>query len=259
MSLRNVLFERRNFAMGKKRLGWVLSVAAILVACATYGVMLRDGHTIIAFAGKEQFFEHLSAWLFLLSSLLALGAWERCRRRGGGALRQTGYVLLALFFLVAFGEELSWGQHYFGYATPDSLSGLNQQGELNFHNMRVLDSQGHEGRRGGIWLFLNSNRLFDYFMIGLFLFLPLGNRFLPWVRRLIEWFSLPVVAVLLGIPLLLNWILTFTSETWLVTNEARHMAVSEIRELNYAVLCALGLLWLFLAERKGADDSFGEG
>lgn len=237
--------------MGKKHLGWVLSAAAVVVVCSTYSVMLRDGHTIIAFAGKEQFFEHLSAWFFFLSSLLALGAWGHRRRRGGGGFRQTAYLLLALFFFVAFGEELSWGQHYFGYATPESLAGLNQQGELNLHNLSIVDSRGGEGRRGGIWRFLNSNRLFDYFMIGFFLFLPLGHRFFPRLRRLIEWFSLPVVALLLGIPLVMNWLLTFVSETWLVTNEARHMATSEIRELNYSVLCALGLFGLFLAEKSG--------
>lgn len=235
--------------MGTKRLGQILSAVAILVAGATYSVMLRDGHTIIAFAGKEEFFEHLSAWLFLLSSLLSLGAWVHSNRRGASGLRKVSYVLLALFFFVAFGEELSWGQHYLGYTTPESLAGLNQQGEVNLHNLSIIDSRGKGGRRGGIWLLLNSNRLFDYFMIGLFLVLPLGHRFIAPARDLIDRFSLPVVTALLGLPLLLNWTLTAATETWLVTNEARHMATSEIRELNYAVICAFGLFWLYWTEK----------
>lgn len=32
------------------------------------------------------------------------------------------------------GEELSWGQHHFGWATPDSWSEVNNQKETNIHN-----------------------------------------------------------------------------------------------------------------------------
>ncbi|MDJ0656919.1 MAG: hypothetical protein QNJ40_22350 [Xanthomonadales bacterium] len=33
------------------------------------------------------------------------------------------------------GEEISWGQHLFGWDTPAPLAGLNDQGETNLHNM----------------------------------------------------------------------------------------------------------------------------
>ena len=78
-------------------------VSAVVVALMTYGVLLGDGHTIFAFAGKEQFFEPMSAWLFLLSCLLALACWVRSRRQGGAVppLRRASYALLALFFFAA--------------------------------------------------------------------------------------------------------------------------------------------------------------
>lgn len=228
----------------------ILASAVLATALTTYSVMWGDGHTIFAFAGKEQFFELLSAWLFFLTCLFCLGAWDRCRRRGGGFWRSAQYLVLALFFFVAFGEELSWGQHYLGYSTPEALRGLNQQGELNLHNLTILDSQTEGGRRSGLGALLNSNRLFDYFMIGFFLLGPVGYRLVPFLRGLADRFSVPIVAAILGAPLVLNWLLTVGVEVWLVDNDFRHLAVSEIRELNYSVLCAAGLGWLFWLEGK---------
>lgn len=45
---------------------------------------------------------------------------------------------LALFTLGAFffgGEEASWGQHYFGWGTPETLAAANDQAETNLHNL----------------------------------------------------------------------------------------------------------------------------
>lgn len=222
------------------------------VACLTYGVMLGDGHTIFVFAGKEQLFEHMSAWLFLLSSLLSLACWVRSRRQPGPLppLRRLSYGLLAFFFFVAFGEELSWGQHYLKFSTPAAIEGLNQQEEFNLHNLSFVDSNDDEGKRRGLAAkLLNSNRLFDYFMLGLFFVAPLLDTFWLWFRRLYSALGPPLMALALMAPLLLNAALSLVSEVWLADNVFRHMAVSEIRELNYAVLCFFGMLWLLSVER----------
>ena len=44
-------------------------------------------------------------------------------------------VLAALAALFFGGEEASWGQHYFGWKTPDSISKVNAQDETNLHNI----------------------------------------------------------------------------------------------------------------------------
>lgn len=231
---------------------WHVGVACLL-AVSTYGVMLGDGHTIFAFAGKEQLFEHMSAWLFLLSSLLALACWGRSRRQRGPLppLRRVSYVLLALFFFVAFGEELSWGQHYFGFATPAAIEQLNQQEELNLHNLSFIDSNDDGGKKRGLMgKLLNSNRLFDYFMFGLFLVAPWGSRLWSVFGSLYRGLGPPLMALALALPLVLNVALSVISEAYLVDNGFRHMATSEIRELNYALLCFLGMLWLWAVERR---------
>jgi hypothetical protein len=45
------------------------------------------------------------------------------------------YGLLGLACLYFAGEEASWGQHWFGWQTPEMMGELNDQGETNLHNM----------------------------------------------------------------------------------------------------------------------------
>lgn len=44
-------------------------------------------------------------------------------------------ILVALACVYLVGEEASWGQHYFGWGTPDWIAALNRQQETNLHNM----------------------------------------------------------------------------------------------------------------------------
>ena len=39
------------------------------------------------------------------------------------------------------GEEISWGQHFFGWSTPDEWSSVNDQQETNLHNTSALFDQ----------------------------------------------------------------------------------------------------------------------
>ncbi len=48
---------------------------------------------------------------------------------------QVWYGFLGLACLYFAGEEASWGQHWFGWQTPEVFKQLNDQGETNFHNM----------------------------------------------------------------------------------------------------------------------------
>ncbi|TDU81069.1 hypothetical protein EI77_00371 [Prosthecobacter fusiformis] len=44
-------------------------------------------------------------------------------------------LVLALGAFVFLGEEISWGQHFFGFDTPDDWKSINRQRETNIHNL----------------------------------------------------------------------------------------------------------------------------
>lgn len=43
-------------------------------------------------------------------------------------------ILFAVACIYIAGEEHSWGQHFFGWSTPDAWSAINRQQETNLHN-----------------------------------------------------------------------------------------------------------------------------
>jgi hypothetical protein len=64
--------------------------------------------------------------------------WNRAQREVAVVL---GVLSFGLFF--ALGEELSWGQHFFGFQTPAALEAINFQKEFNLHNLNALQRFRH--------------------------------------------------------------------------------------------------------------------
>ena len=50
-------------------------------------------------------------------------------------------MLLVLGCIYYAGEEISWGQHWFGWGTPEAWMDVNDQGETNLHNTSALLDQ----------------------------------------------------------------------------------------------------------------------
>lgn len=78
----------------------------------------------------------------LLAAICLFGAAKRASFFPARAMRWA-LVLLAIGAIYFCGEEASWGQHYFGWSTPESWKQANYQGETNLHNIdefRILDS-----------------------------------------------------------------------------------------------------------------------
>ncbi|MGH1350834.1 MAG: hypothetical protein ACRBBN_08505 [Methyloligellaceae bacterium] len=55
-------------------------------------------------------------------------------------IRSDSFVLFWVLAMIGGciyigGEEASWGQHYFGWTTPEILSRINDQNETNLHNI----------------------------------------------------------------------------------------------------------------------------
>ena len=61
----------------------------------------------------------------------------------------------------AAGEEISWGQRIFGFATPDFLLPLNHQKEFNVHNIISIDGRVNSiYRNGSLLLFMATSAAF---------------------------------------------------------------------------------------------------
>lgn len=104
--------------------GSLLLMGLYLVSRDSYYQVLREDHLV----EWGQF-----ALLLLCSVLAAAGAFSAAKRHRllvGGLL---GLAALAFFGLA--GEEISWGQRVFALTVPETLAAVNQQSELNLHNI----------------------------------------------------------------------------------------------------------------------------
>ncbi len=87
--------------------------------------------------GEHGFMESLQALHTFIAMLVALSAIPLARARGKPWLvAYLALAVLACFYVT--GEELSWGQHFFGWSTPEGWAEINDQEETNLHNLGVL-------------------------------------------------------------------------------------------------------------------------
>ena len=68
-------------------------------------------------------------------------AFRALRLSGGCRILFYWIILLLLGSIYFAGEELSWGQHLFGWETHETWKAVNDQGETNIHNVSAVFDQ----------------------------------------------------------------------------------------------------------------------
>ncbi len=86
------------------------------------------------FTAEDGFSENLQVVLWTITFILGFAVMRR-RWQNGEKLIAVLYGILnvGIFFLI--GEELSWGQRIFGWATSPEFAAINKQHETNIHNI----------------------------------------------------------------------------------------------------------------------------
>ncbi len=87
---------------------------------------------------------------------------------------------LALACMVFLGEEISWGQHLFGWTTPSELAVVNVQNETNFHNLNFAMLLGVSEDSRFYWILSHGNHfinpLYYLFAICVWIVMPIVLR-----------------------------------------------------------------------------------
>lgn len=199
--------------------------------------------------------EHLTVFVLLpaiLASVFALVRWRSALR----STALTGWLVLWTLACVYFaGEECSWGQWYLEFETPQSLTELNDQGEMNLHNMSS-------------WLDQKPRTLVELFVIVAGFVAPI----IWWLRsrggsaptrsvsagpasgrgRLLSWTLAPPMCWAAGGVFLFQRVASQIEQPWL-----QRMGTSEFRELGVAWFLALYLISYALRMRSVCTDRAG--
>ncbi|MEQ9640164.1 MAG: hypothetical protein RIM84_09085 [Alphaproteobacteria bacterium] len=100
-----------------------------------FGWRIADEASYRRIWDSEQGPEENATNLLLLVAVAAGIATLRHWRRLGSPLAITWVAAMTVGCFYFAGEEISWGQHWFGWGTPEGIAQLNDQGETNLHNM----------------------------------------------------------------------------------------------------------------------------
>lgn len=180
-------------------------------------------------------YETLTAIMLVVSSFLLLQAGNALRKQATHRWWTTIAPLgLGFLFFIAAGEELSWGQHYFGFATPETMEKVNVQKEFNLHNV------------GGYW----ANNALILFFFGFSGVLPLAARFFWDVSYLCERLHIPLTTCWLA-PIALVSVVFDEREPFVSLFGHPIWRLSELREALFGIvmLTTCGEFWLRFVRR----------
>jgi hypothetical protein len=138
-----------------------LAVFTVVVAYVLY-IMRKDLYGLTV--REDGIVEWLTVVAYIGTAVLSFMMAATLRKSGQSYWFLIGLGLFALFVA---GEEVSWGQRLFGFGTPQALSQVNYQDELNLHNtIPVL-------------LGTSSRKIYTFLVIGYGMILPLLSHWKP--------------------------------------------------------------------------------
>ncbi|WP_157578036.1 hypothetical protein [Pontibacter akesuensis] len=111
---------------------------------------------------KENHPVEMLTFIFLMvGSILGayLAYWIKSEKREAPIIGLFLFLFSFGLFVIAM-EEISWGQQFLGFLTPDSLNLINEQNETNLHNIKGLQGNSEYfhlffGLAGAIGVWLN--------------------------------------------------------------------------------------------------------
>lgn len=109
-------------------------------------ILVTASPYLAEYIGAEAWFyseSGLLEWMTVGFLAVAIGfaAVSLTPARLAGRYVLTWFVLLLLGAVYFAGEELSWGQHIFGWGTPEGWAAINDQQETNLHNLGFVFDQ----------------------------------------------------------------------------------------------------------------------
>jgi hypothetical protein len=206
---------------------------------------------IAAMLPEDHYFENVGAISLFVTSLLFLyGFWvarKSLDKSWASLVKKLAYLGLALLFFFGAGEEISWGQRIFGIKTPQALSQVNKQDELNLHDLTVMEDSK----------FFTADRLFDVFWFLFGVLVPAGALLSPAFKRFAGKF-IPIVYWGMSILFLYNYLWAKLSKILFATaytfgKLSLTQSVQEIKESNYAVIFIL-VAWFAAWELKKSKE-----
>jgi len=136
------------------------ALAAALFVCFAVPELLRwadNARLHNALLREDGLYETMQAAVCAAAAIVFAYAWlargSREGLHGGARLVENCFLgAMTVMMLAMFGEEISWGQRLFGFATPEWMRQQNFQGEFTLHNWDLFQTQQSGNLLQTTWL-----------------------------------------------------------------------------------------------------------
>ena len=197
------------------------------------------------FRGETGILDRGEAALWVPVIVLSALTARLCWRREGlslGALWYFGTAVLCTFLL---GEEISWGQHVFGFESSAQMLEINAQAEMNLHNLNLSVLLGIPVESALYPVLSNFNHVLNpaYYLLTcvFFIGIPVAKRELGW--RAFAWIPAPADRIVLFLA---------TNVTAYLVVDKLLVDVGEIFELALTTTFALAAVDMYHQELQSA-------
>jgi hypothetical protein len=130
--VRNLNAENRSWARMGLILVWLLVALSVVTIWLSFEYFGTRWFALLAF--ENGLVENLQAICLLIAGVVLMRQGWSDYRGGKGPFSLIG-LLYGLLLIIGAGEEVSWGQHWLGFETPEEMKDINVQGEFNLHNI----------------------------------------------------------------------------------------------------------------------------
>jgi len=203
-----------------------------------------------AFLGQEDgLYETAGALFFLISSILFFITYIKSKPK-----KNIFFLLLGILLLVAFLEEISWGQRIFNIDTPEFIQEVNMQNEINIHNLSIFHGREEDGTAKSGWSnMITAGRIFSIFWFMWCVVLPILYASSNKIKELSDKIKVPIVPISIG----LLFILTYVVGKVLFFILENAPKLEEIKECNIAFLFFVVSLWFYFntTQKLNTDKS----
>ncbi len=214
-----------------------------------------------SFVAVPYFYEELGlienlTVIFLIIALFSLLWHAKGHFAAMAPLDKALVVVMVLGCIYFTGEELSWGQHFFGFETSEAYQQLNRQKETNVHNL--------EGIYGGLFDKIPRTLLTVGIFFGGILFPFIKDRLPDLIRRYVpgkDVLLTSILAVFITLPpkiykMVTGTKLKFDSEPGTSKSFEVRFDGGEMKEMYIALFILLFVIF-FIGRRKTGEAAGG--
>jgi hypothetical protein len=226
--------------MTKTIISRIVLTASIIYIVGTYFVFFLPRETVVDLGKEDHYFENATAIFFLVAALLFFLTYikdpEGNDLLGFKTSRNMFYLIMAVAFFFAAGEEISWGQRLLHVKTPVLLEVINTQRETNIHNLIVFQ----HGKIKWFNLVFNAGVLFYCGLV------PLINSYSRKVSAILRQINLPLIPMYLAV--LFVMVVISLKILSLVTTGGIKTTADEMKESNLAFLFMAASIYFCFAK-----------